>query len=378
MAGRAGPVSIDQQQLQQGFDQFIAAAQELERGYADLKRRVAAVDLELQATNTALQLSLREREAIFAALPIGLAAVRARGEVSWCNREGDRLCAGARAAGVDLANHVGGEVAFGDMLVRIRRIEMPEGELVLLEDRSRVQELEREVHRLDRLAGLSELALGVAHEIKNPLNGVMGFAALLERSEDGDSMRRYAGKIVQGVRQVDEIVRSLLGFARPERSTPRTATVAAVIADAALGAGLPAARIQTGGQLHLCVDADALLRVLTNLFRNALEASADVRVRVEATVRHGRLELFVKDDGPGVPLPLGRTALEPFVSTKERGTGLGLPLSARVLSFLGGDLDLQNPGEQGALFRVRMPLVERTPANGKDDAAGATVGGGSG
>lgn len=355
-------MSIDQQQLQQGFDQFIAAAQELERGYAELKLRVAAVDLELQATNEALQRSLREREAIFAAMPIGLVAVRADGSVSCCNREGERLCAAARATGVDLPHRLAGEVACGELLVRVRRVAMPDGELVMLEDRTRVQELEREVHRLDRLAGLSELALGIAHEIKNPLNGVMGFAALLERSDEPVAMKRFAGKVVQGVRQVDEIVRSLLGFARPQRGRSRQATVADVVAEAARGAGLPTARLATTGALQQHVDADALLRVLGNLFRNALEASPTVHVRVDAEARNGRLELTVRDDGPGVPAAIGRTVFEPFVSTKERGTGLGLPLSARVLAYLGGDLDLLNPGEPGATFRVRIPLADRLAA----------------
>ena len=355
-------MTVDPRELQHGFDQFIAAAQELECSYFALKQRVAQVDVELQATNSALQQSLREREAIFAALPIGLVAVRRDGTVACCNREGERLCAAARDVGIELAHHLAGEVAFGAVLVRLQRIALPDGELVLIEDRSRVQELEREVHRLDRLAGLSELALGIAHEIKNPLNGVMGFAALLGRSDEPDAMRRFAGKIVQGVRQVDEIVRSLLGFARPQRSTPRTAAVGDVVAEAALGAGLPAGRVQVAGDGRLCVDADALLRVLTNLFRNALEATPDAHVSVTAGARNGRLELLVRDDGPGVPAAMGRKVLEPFVSTKERGSGLGLPLSARVLTYLGGDLDLLNPGEPGALFRVRMPLVERAVA----------------
>ena len=361
-------MSIDQENLQHGFDQFIAAARELETAYAELRLRAEAVDVELQASNRALQRSLREREAIFSALPIGLVAVRADGEVSCCNREGERLCGEARGHGVDLSRQLAGEVEFGGLSVRVRRVDMPDGELVLLEDRSRVQELEREVHRLDRLAGLSELALGVAHEIKNPLNGVMGFAALLERCEDRDAMHRFAGKVVQGVRQVDAIVRSLLEFARPERGRPRTATIAEVVAEAATLASLPMGRVQVGGRSDLRVDAEALLRVLANLFRNAVEACGEVRVRVDVAARNGRLELVVQDDGPGVPASLGRSALEPFVSTKERGTGLGLPLSARVLSYLGGDLDLLNPGEPGARFRVRLPLVDPAELAGEGAA----------
>lgn len=348
-------MNVDPQQLARGFEQFIAAARELERSYAELKERTAAVDLELQATNRALQAALREREAIFAALPIGLVAVR-EGAVSCCNREGERLLAAAEAAGQALADLPAGERAFGDLLVRVRRVELPDGELLVLEDRSRVHELEREVHRLDRLAGLSELALGVAHEIKNPLNGVMGFAALLERGNDPEAMRRHAGKIVQGVRQVDGIVRSMLGFARPDRGRVRTATVATVVGEAAAAAGLPAGRVALRGTTDVGVDADALTRVLANLFRNAVEAAPDAALEVEVALAEGRLELIVQDDGPGVAAELGARAFEPFTSTKDRGTGLGLALSARVLSFLGGDLELLNPGEPGARFCVRLPL----------------------
>ena len=347
----------DRAVLEAGFAEFVAVARALEQSYAELKARVAAVDLQLQASNQALQRSLAEREAVFAALPIGVVAARADGSITTRNREAERLCAVAEAAGVDLVRHAPGEIAFGEHAVRVRRVDLPDGELVLLEDRSRVEELEREVRRLDRLAGLSELALGVAHEIKNPLNGIMGFAALLQRSSDLGAMQRFAGKIVAGVQAVDGIVKALLGFARPSDKPQRTATVRTVVDEAARAANLPAVRMQLGGATAAVVDADALGRVLDNLIRNALEAAPAVTMRVHAVERGAALELIVQDDGPGVPAAVGQRVFEPFVSTKERGTGLGLPLSARVLSFLGGSLELLNPGEPGARFRVRLPLV---------------------
>lgn len=348
---------MDERELQQGFARFVAAATDLERAYGELKARAAAVDLELQESNRALHSALQERDTIAEALPIGLLTVAADGAVRCRNAEAERLVALGAAAGVDLPHGAPGEIAVGAGLVRVQRLALPDAELVLLEDLTHVRELEREVHRLDRLAGLSELALGIAHEIKNPLNGVMGFAALLERSNDPAAMQRFAGKVVQGVRQVDEIVKSLLGFARPERKRIRLAPLAEIVAEAALAAGLPGSRLQLSGARDQRTDADALLRVLTNLFRNAIEAAPGVHVTVRADVKGGRLELLVRDDGPGVPASLGRSVLEPFVSTKERGTGLGLSLSLRVLAWLGGDLDLVNPGEPGACFRVRLPLV---------------------
>ncbi len=362
-------MSAAAQRLEQGFAQFVAAARELERGYAALKARADAVDVELRAANEALQQALAERDAVFAALPVGVVELRADGEVARQNVAAERLCAAARAHGVELARSKDGEVTCGALAVAVRRVPLPTGELVLLEDRTTVQDLAREVRRLDRLAGLSELALGIAHDVKNPLNGVQGFAALLERSDDPAQMRRFAGKIVQGTKQVDEIVKSLLAFARPERLRGRALPVAGAVAEAAAAAGIPEVRVQLAGARDARIEGDALVRVLTNLMRNAQEAAPAVRLQIHAAIVGGRLELAVQDDGPGVPAHVGARAFEPFLSTKERGTGLGLPLCVRVLAFLGGDIQLQNPGEPGARFRIRMPLYDEAPTAAQEGAA---------
>jgi signal transduction histidine kinase len=357
MGARAQQVTAEEAELREGFAAFIAASSRLEESYAQLRARAAAVDLELAATNRRLEQALAEREAIFGALPLGLVAERA-GLVTFCNQEGRRLCELAGASGVELTRASDGELALGPATVRVRAIDLPDGRLLLLEDRSRVVELETEVRRLDRLAGLSELALGVAHEIKNPLNGAMGFAALLERNPEPEACRRYAGRIVEGLRQVDGIVKALLGFARPGGRRGPDLPVAVIAAEAARSAGLSQARLQVHGDPSLRGQGDALVRVLAVLFRNSLEAGGEqVNVRVHGAQADGFLDLTVEDDGPGVPRELGQRVFEPFVSGKERGTGLGLPLAARVLAFLDGGLSLLNPGEPGARFRVRLPAA---------------------
>ncbi|MGC6489332.1 MAG: ATP-binding protein [Planctomycetota bacterium] len=351
-------MTAPQETLQDGFARFVHAAEELEASYASLRRRAASVDVELQETNAKLEQALAERDGMFAALPIGLVALRGEsGEVAASNVEADRLVAAAAAVGEDLLTRTDGTVVFDRFVVRVRRVALPAGPLLMLEDRSHVESLEREVRRLDRLAGLSELALGVAHEIKNALNGVMGFAGLLERSDDPATMRRYAGKVVEGVRAVDEIVKGLLGFARPDAQAGRAEPLSAVVERVAGAARLARSRWQLRGAVDAPVDADAVGRVLSNLMRNALEARATARVCVTATLQRGELELLVEDDGPGVPAAVAGAVFEPFVSTKQRGTGLGLALSARVLSFLGGHLELLNPGQPGARFRVRVPAI---------------------
>ena len=175
-------------------------------------------------------------------------------------------------------------------------------------------------------------------------------------------MRRFAGKIVEGVQSVDAIVKALLAFARPSDKPSRLASVAAVVDEAATTAQLPRARLTLTGRTDLRVDADALGRVLDNLLRNALEAEPGATVRIAAAERAGLLELLVEDDGPGVSTAVAGRMFEPFVSTKERGTGLGLPLSSRVLAFLGGSIELLNPGHAGARFRVRLPVCSAVAA----------------
>lgn len=350
----------DVRTLEAGFAQFVLAARELEASYAALKLRADAVDLQLQQSNRALERSLAEREAVFSALPIGLVTLREDGSVGACNREGTRLLEVAATAGVELLARGAGECTFDGFVVRVRRVDLPQGELVLLEDRSRLEELEAEVVRLDRLAGLSELALGVAHEIKNPLNGVLGFANLIERSDDAFAIRRYAGRVADGVRAVDDIVKALLGFARPADKPEHRASIETVVERCAASANLPRSRWQLHGSAAAraaTVDADALGRVVANLVRNAVEASPDVQLGMRVRLLQNRLELLFEDDGPGVASGVAAQVFEPFVSTKQGGTGLGLALSARVLAYLGGELELLNPGEPGARFRVRVPIA---------------------
>lgn len=343
--------------LRQGFDAFIDAARRLETSYRDLRKRAEAMDLELNETNRRLETALDEREALFRALPLGLVVVRAR-QAAFCNPEAERLCAQAREHGVDLLQSPTGDLRFGSAALRVRRETLPGGDdLVVLEDRSRLRHLEQEVHRLDRLAGLSELAMGVAHEIKNPLNGVQGFAQLLQRSRDPETCRRHADKIIAGVDQIDGIVKALLAFAQAGEGRARSVPVGQLVTPAAAGAGVPRERIHAHGALEEPVPEDALLRVLVNLLRNSAEACDDLRVELEVSATPSEVRIQLWDNGPGVPAELRSRLFEPFVSSKASGHGLGLALCARVLAYLGGSLAYAPAESGGAGFEVVLPRL---------------------
>ena len=358
-------------ELRAGFRDFIAAASRLEESHERLKARAERIDRELAATNTRLADALSERESLLSALPVGVAKAVPEG-ASWrlecANREAHRLIGDPSTEEVETLR-VGGP-PLRDVLLRGRPVQVQEAGLpgssgdrmLVLEDRSQVQQLEREVFRLDRLAGLTELALGIAHEIKNPLHGAMGFAELLTRSTSGsDRASRYAEKVRDGLARVDSIVAALLAFARPDGAREGR-ECEAVLLETVVGAAAGLASVSReriaveGVDSTVSIDGGPVVQVFSNLFRNAAEARSDVGITVRARRCGDVAVVEVEDDGPGVPRDVASGIFEPFVSTKADGHGLGLPLAARVLSYLGGAITLANPGEPGARFELRLPL----------------------
>ena len=190
-APETGNAAVTERDLRAGFEAFQQAAARLTESYEALRHRVAEMDIELAETNRRLRESLEEREAVLALLPVGVVATDSAGEVRWDNAEARRIL--GAGDGRDLLTGDGSAmgVRVESSAVRTKVAPMPGGgRLVVLEDRSRIESLERQVLRLDRLAALSELAFGIAHELRNPLNAVTGFAGLLRRAKDLAQVQR--------------------------------------------------------------------------------------------------------------------------------------------------------------------------------------------
>lgn len=344
-------------ELAEGFSSFVAAARRLEASHARLAARAEAIDLELARTNERLQRTLDEREAILGALPVGVVALDADGAVGWRNAEAERI--EVAAGGIGWTQLGAGESRVAGVALRVQRVPLPTGgQLLVIEDRSRVVSLEQEVERLDRLAGLSELALGVAHEIRNPLHGVAGYASLMERTDDPAQLRRFAGRVREGIAAADEIVAAMLAFARPEgRAAAALRPFGEILEQARIEAGLARTQLVFDGEMAALCDPTVLGRVLVNLLRNAQEACGERPVAVRGSVAReaDRLVATLVDDGPGVPEALAARLFDPFVSSKELGSGLGLALSARALAFLGGRIELVDRDLPGARFRIEWP-----------------------
>lgn len=238
-----------------------------------------------------------------------------------------------------------------------------------LESRDReLQEKNRqleELRRKDRLAALGEMAATVAHEIRNPLGGIQGFAALLERDiPQDDPRRRLVEKILAGTRSLDRVVSELLEYTRPLELKVE-AIDARVLVDSAIGylSGVPAGvmiRNNAPEGVVLRGDAQKLRQVVLNVLQNAAQ-SIDVAGQVEVTAQlsRGRVVIAIRDTGCGIPAEHLPKVFMPFFTTREKGTGLGLAVAAKIVESHGGTMYVNSAPGAGSIFSVALPHAEQ-------------------
>ena len=228
-------------------------------------------------------------------------------------------------------------------------------------------ELAERLHAADKLAALGTMAAGIAHEIRNPLNAVRGFAELLLKNGHPDARSaQWAQRIVEGVREVDAIIDNLLSFGSPQRLRIESVDglelleSAARLARAERDGREPVVRVASDVP-PFAGDRIKLRQAVRNLIENALEAqaaTAEPHVEARLALEGHELVLRVADAGPGVPAELRSRILDPFFTTHADGTGLGLALVSVIARLHGGTVQCSpRPSDLGgALFVLRIPF----------------------
>jgi two-component system, NtrC family, sensor histidine kinase HydH len=232
----------------------------------------------------------------------------------------------------------------------------------------------------DRLAALGQMAAGLAHEIKNPLGAIKGAAQLLadpmpNSKELDPASREFLSIIVEEVDRLDRVVRSILDFARSTNENPTAVDVNAVSTrttqilspaalegctlDLQLADDVPPAKI----------DPEKLRQVLMNLIQNAAEAmDGSGVIKLSTRKRTGSppwipsrntpaewVEIAVIDQGPGIAESARKNLFVPFFTTKDKGTGLGLPISQRIIQGAGGFIEVTSQAGRGTTFSIVLP-----------------------
>jgi len=223
---------------------------------------------------------------------------------------------------------------------------------------SRLAAIERQAAREQRLVALGSMSSVMAHELRNPLTSLKGHAQLLVEDLDGDDKKRArAERVVTEAERLESLTSSLLDFVRdgPVDVTP---IAPSELVERSLE-HLPSSRVRVDvseAPAALLVDGTRLARAVHNLVDNALQATEDGEVDLRIARADRDVLIAVRDRGPG--LPSGSPIFEPFITTRVRGTGLGLPVARRIAEQHGGTLVGANHPSGGAIFELRFPAAE--------------------
>jgi two-component system sensor histidine kinase HydH len=223
----------------------------------------------------------------------------------------------------------------------------------------RLAMVEQRAAREQRLVALGTMSSVMAHELRNPLASLKGHAQLLVEDLAEGKPRAKAERVVAEAERLESLTTNLLDFVR-DGPMDRVRITPAELVETAI-ADLDAKRIKTelnGAPPALVVDRLRLTRALHNLVDNALQAGPEHPVDVTVAQRGRETEISVRDRGPGLPPGETDQLFEPFMTTRVRGTGLGLPLARRIAEQHGGTLTAENHPEGGAVFRLRLPDLE--------------------
>ncbi|MDD5555756.1 MAG: PAS domain S-box protein [bacterium] len=237
----------------------------------------------------------------------------------------------------------------------------------IADDISRRRRMEEELVRREKMSLLGELVAGIAHELNNPLTGVLGYAEIIRNSPCPEEVRDDAGRIHEEASRCHALVRNLLTFGRRPPPVLEPADLNAAVEAALHSAGkeLAADGIEVDVRLdrglpHAPIDIQQMQHVFLNIITNARHALAGRRGRrriaVTSRVRDGRIEAAVSNNGPPIRAESLEKIFTPFFSTKEfgHGTGLGLSIARGIVEDHGGEIRVESVRK--TVFTVSLPL----------------------
>ncbi|MCG8550945.1 MAG: ATP-binding protein, partial [Desulfobacterales bacterium] len=250
------------------------------------------------------------------------------------------------------------------------------GHVFILNDLSRIRALELEIKHKEKLAAVGILAAGVAHEVRNPLSSIKGYATYFSSLFDAQSDNKKAANIMaEEVDRVNRVISELLEFARPIKLKLRRIRIFELV-DKALRlikyeadpAGIKIISSVEPALPEVEVDKDRLTQVLLNMFINAIQAmpsGGTLTVNVKAVENRARFE--ISDTGNGISPQDQANIFNPYFTTKKSGTGLGLAIAFKIIETHGGTITIESLKNKGTTFVISIPLEQNKPDQNEEE-----------
>lgn len=252
------------------------------------------------------------------------------------------------------------------------------GVSILVENVTEREKLHAQLAEYEKLSALSQLALGAAHEINNPLLGISSYLEILREEASGGGEKQEIEVVLENVYRISETIRGLLNFARPTPPQFVKVNINQLIEDSLsflshqpifrnvkIEKSLPSSLPQ------ITADLNQIRQVLTNIFINAAQSMArggDLRVETSKVKFQDFIQIDIADTGVGIPPENLKKIFDPFFTTKKsQGTGLGLSISLSYIKNHSGDISVHSEVNKGTVFTIILPIRQKGRLLAKDE-----------
>ncbi|MFZ2054695.1 MAG: ATP-binding protein [Candidatus Aminicenantales bacterium] len=252
------------------------------------------------------------------------------------------------------------------------------GVSILIEDVTEREKLHHQLADYEKLSALSQLALGAAHEINNPLLGISSYLEILRDETSGAAKKQEIEVVLENVYRISETIRGLLNFARPTPPQFTKININQLVEDTLSFLGhqpifrnVRIEKVLPAGLPQVTADLNQIRQVLTNIFINAAQSMSgggELNAETSKVKFQDRIQIQISDTGIGIPPENLKKIFDPFFTTKKsQGTGLGLSISLRYIKNHDGEISVRSEAGKGATFSILLPIRQKGRVSLKDE-----------
>ncbi len=378
--------------LNEAFYNFTIASKSLETYYEKLHEKVRYLTIEVEEKNRQLKEALYDAEeakdylkGILQSLGEAIIVLDPDENVTMINRAAEELL------GLDTEYAIGkpfnsldfsieNEGADNVLVTKGRRYNvilscsevldsegLVRGHVILLQDITRIKELESQQERNHRLIAMGEMAAKIVHEIRSPLCSIELYASMLAKELEGTGHVDLAKGISTGIRSLNNVLTNMLFFARPQKPLFKVVDLGKTIEESVFML-MPlvearSIRLSRGAacRAQISGDSELLKQVFLNILLNAIQVTPEGgKIEVVMRIEEGYAVVEVNDEGEGIRHENLERIFDPFFSTKEKGAGLGLAIASKIMQAHGGTIKVKSEVGKGSCFQLYFPAEGQT------------------
>ncbi len=227
----------------------------------------------------------------------------------------------------------------------------------------KVRELQQKLFEAEKLSALGKMADGIAHELRNPLAVIGGFARRIrEKLSDSDPNRKYVDIIIKEVERLEKMVNQVIEFKELSLKNREPSSINEIVKKAVssleerLKRKLVKVRLNLSDHLpRVSIDKENMTRSFIHILQNSIDATSEGEITISTDTSDGYIVVNFQDTGVGIPKEHLSYIFDPFFTTKPEGTGLGLTIARKIIEDHGGKIEVESTVGEGTLFSVILP-----------------------